>query len=73
MEKNGFTLYELCIVVFVIFATIGNVLCVVRFVTSDFKSPYKREIIYGAGIISGAGSIIGYFNISDGKKEKGWF
>lgn len=34
----------------------------------DFEAPYKAEIIRGIGIIPPVGAILGYCNISDGKK-----
>lgn len=45
----------------------GEVRCIYQLFTSDFKPSYKREIIYGVGVFTGLGSIIGYFNIPDGE------
>lgn len=44
---------------------IGEVRCIYQFVTSDFKAPYKREVLYGISAVTGIGSIVGWFNISD--------
>lgn len=44
---------------------IGWVMCVVKFVKSDFDAPYKSEIIYGIGTFSGLGAIIGWININE--------
>lgn len=44
---------------------IGEIMCVIKFATSDFKPSYKREIIYGVGMITGTGALIGWFNIQD--------
>lgn len=49
----------------IILGAIGWVLCVVKFVRSDFKAPYKAEVVYGIGTLTGAGAIIGYININD--------
>ncbi len=39
--------------------------CWYKFCTSDFKPSYKREVIYGLGIVTGTGALIGWFNIED--------
>ena len=44
---------------------IAWVWCTVRFVPCDFKAPYKAEAIYGIGIVTGLGGVIGYINIPD--------
>lgn len=44
----------------VAFAIIGEVRCIYRFCTSDFKPSYKRELIYGVGMVAGYGIIMGY-------------
>ena len=48
-----------------VFLSAGEVLSVIKFVKSDFKPSYKREIVYGVGMVTGLGVIIGYFNIKD--------
>lgn len=45
-------------------AIIGEIRCIYQFFTSDFKPSYKRELIYGIGMVS-YGPIIGWFNIPD--------
>jgi hypothetical protein len=44
---------------------IGYVWNIVRFVSCDFEAPYKAEVLYGAGIVTGLGVVIGYINIED--------
>lgn len=44
---------------------IGYVMDVVKLIRSDFKAPYKREVLYGIGAVTGLGAIIGWFDISD--------
>lgn len=44
---------------------LGQILCIIKFIRSDFKPSYKREIIYGIGMVTPLGSVIGYFNIKD--------
>ena len=44
---------------------IGWIMCLVKFLNCDFKTPYKAEVIYGIGTFSGLGGIIGYLNIQD--------
>jgi len=46
---------------------VGEILCLVKFINSDFKPTYKREMIYGLSFITGAGFVVGYFNIPDSK------
>lgn len=53
-----------------LFGTIGWINNLVLFVESDFKEPYKREIVRGIGVFTGLGSIIGYINIKDGGELK---
>lgn len=49
----------------VVAAIVGQVFCVVKFINSDFKPSYKREIVYGVSFLTGIGSVVGYFNIPD--------
>ena len=44
---------------------IGWVLSIVKLTRTDFKAPYKAEVVYGIGVFTGAGAIIGYINIQD--------
>lgn len=48
--------------VFLLYAAVifGECRCIYLFCTSDFKPPYKREIIYGVGIVAGYGVILGW-------------
>lgn len=48
-----------------LFASIGWCLSVVKFAKTDFKYPYKAEVIYGVGVVTGAGIVIGFLNIED--------
>lgn len=41
---------------------IGEVKCVVNFFSCDFEPSYKAEIIYGGAVITGFGSIVGWFD-----------
>ena len=41
-----------------------------KFVTSDFESSYKREIIHGMGVVSPLSVITVWFDIDESKKEK---
>jgi hypothetical protein len=45
----------------------GYCRCAYQFCTSDFKPSYKREIVYGVGVCTGLGAIVGYINIPDSK------
>ena len=61
--------WSIPMILFVLFLVIGELLCIVRFITSDFEPSYKREIIYGLGMVTGTGSIIGWIPISDTPQE----
>lgn len=37
--------------------------CIYKFCKCDFESSYKAEVIYGVGVFTGLGVVIGYFNI----------
>lgn len=57
----GFGLFAILLIIALI---IGEIRCYYQFFTSDFKPSYKREIIYGIGLV-GPGAVIGWFNIPD--------
>jgi len=46
-------------------ALIGEIQCIYKFCTSDFKPSYKREIIYGVSMCTGIGAITGWMNFPD--------
>lgn len=48
---------------------LGEILCIYKFFTSDFKPSYKREAIYGFSAICGVGAVVGYFDIPDEKES----
>lgn len=48
--------------VFYILVIIGYVMNVVKFCKCDFEPSYKAEIIYGIGIPTGLGGILGWFD-----------
>ena len=52
-------------ILIIILWLVGEILCIPKFINSDFKAPYKREVLYGIGIVSPVGGIIGWFNIKD--------
>lgn len=51
--------------VLTILSIVGWILCVVHLAKTDFKAPYKAEIIYGIGTFTGVGAVLGYINIQD--------
>jgi len=69
MNNKGFTLVELIVVIIISFCIVGEVMCITKCINSDWEPSYKREIIYGASALTGIGSVVGYFNIPDVKKE----
>lgn len=60
----------LFLAVVIVSALVGEVMCVVKCVTSDWKPPYKREFIYGVSAVTGFGMIVGYIEIPDGEKQE---
>lgn len=47
----------------VLFLFGGYVQCVVKFVKCDFKPSYKAEIVYGVGLVTGLGGIVGWMDV----------
>ena len=48
-----------------ILGTIGWIKDINKLIHTDFKSPYKAEVIYGIGAFTGLGAVIGWLNIKD--------
>ena len=48
--------------VFVGLMLTGYILNIVHLFGCDFEAPYKAEILYGLGTVSGLGIIFGWFN-----------
>lgn len=44
-------------------AIVGEILCVVKFFSCDFKESYKAEFVYGFGSVTGLGCVIGYMDV----------
>ena len=40
----------------------GYISCIINFLSCDFEAPYKGETLYGIGIFTGLGIILGWFN-----------
>lgn len=65
-KQKGFV--EVLILVYfavLLLGVVGWVKDVVKLVHTDFKSPYKAEVIYGVGAVSPLGAITGWINIKD--------
>jgi len=41
-------------------------MCIVKFISCDFKESYKAEVVYGVAMVTGLGAVVGYLNIEDG-------
>ena len=48
-----------------ILGVLGWGICVIKLINTDFKAPYKEEIIYGIGSFTPMGAIIGWVNIKE--------
>jgi hypothetical protein len=44
---------------------IGEVQCIIKAIDSDWKSPYKREVVYTISVLTGVGALVGWLNIKD--------
>lgn len=42
---------------------LGYILGIVKFVRCDFDAPYKAEVLYGIGIVTGYNVILGWINL----------
>lgn len=47
----------------VLFLLAGYVQCVVKFVRCDFQPSYKVEIVYGVGLVTGLGGVVGWMDV----------
>ena len=56
-------------VVVILLGGIGWCKNLYKLATSDFASPYKREVMHLAGIIPPVGAIMGWLNFEDGPKD----
>lgn len=44
---------------------IGEIMCIVKAINSNWEPVGKREIIYTGAALTGLGGIVGWFNIED--------
>jgi len=57
-----FTIVWFTILALQLLFIIGYIQCIIHFVNCDFQQPFKAEVIYGIGIFTGLGGILGWFN-----------
>lgn len=65
---KGMTTYAIILIIIGL-GIVGEIRCIYQFFTSDFEPSYKREVIYGVGMCTGLGAVIGYTNIPDTPKK----
>lgn len=68
LEKLGKIISGIIIVIMFALIPLGVIgwgKSIVKLTRTDFNAPYKAEIIYGIGVFTGAGAVIGYININD--------
>lgn len=53
------------LIIISLLGVIGWVKSIIKLTKTDFQSPYKAELMYGVGVFTGAGAIIGWININD--------
>lgn len=56
------TIKTLLKITLVSLAITGYAMCVVKFITCDFETPFRAEVFYGIGAFSPLGIILGWFN-----------
>ncbi len=56
---------KIIIIAIIILGCIGWVKDVVKLIRCDFQAPYKAEVIYGIGAVTGLGSVVGWVNVQD--------
>jgi prepilin-type N-terminal cleavage/methylation domain-containing protein len=66
-KKNGFTLVELMIVMLILLGVVPYVMNVAKLIGSDFKAPYKKEIVHSIGVVTPLYLVTGFLNIEDGE------
>jgi prepilin-type N-terminal cleavage/methylation domain-containing protein len=57
-KQNGFTLVELVIVLVLVIGVVPWIWNGVKFLSCDFESDYKCEVIHGAGVFIPPASLI---------------
>ena len=48
--------------ILIIIVLVGEVKCIIKFFSCDFKESYKAEIIYGVSMATGLGAVVGYMD-----------
>jgi hypothetical protein len=69
MKKKGCTIIAVWLVI-IFFGLAGWVQCLTKAISCDWDPVGKAEILYTAGVVTGAGTIIGWFDIEDGVEEE---
>ena len=61
--KAIYTIFAIKIIILLILG-IGWIKCVIKLTECDFsdKTSYKAEVLYGIGVFTGTGAILGYFD-----------
>lgn len=62
-----FTFTSIFIVALWLFAIIGEVVCIVKAINSDWSNDtsWKREVVYTVSALTGIGAVVGWVNIED--------
>lgn len=72
MKKNqrGVTVYELLVVIFVLYIVAAWVTNLVKLVNLDFEAPYKAEVIRVISIVPVISMVTGFMPIEDGVETR---
>lgn len=68
MRKSNISFIVMTLITIILF--VGYIRGIVKFVQCDFKAPYKAEVIYRVGAITGLNAIFGWINIEDSQEPE---
>lgn len=61
-NQKGFTVIEIIVVLFMLFAAAGWVKNLIKLADCDFEPSYKAEVIHGVGLIPVVGIFTGWMD-----------
>lgn len=57
--------FSFFVIVLYVLLIVGEVKCIIKFFSCDFKPSYKAEAIYGVSTITGLGAIVGWMDFGE--------
>ena len=68
-KQRGYTMWELLVVIFILYILAAWVVNLVKFVQLDFEEPYKAEVIRGVSIIPVISMVTAFMTIGEEEKD----